>query len=210
MNNTSPTNFIHEIIESDLSSEKIDCVKTRFPPEPNGYLHLGHAKAIHLDFETANKYNGKCHLRFDDTNPAAEDKKYVEAIQEDIKWLGYEWGKNIFWASNYFDQMYEYALQLIEQDNAYVCELTMDAFKEYRGIPTKPGKITPGRKRKIQENISLFKKMKNGEFKDGEYVLRAKIDMNSPNLHLRDPAIYRIRHAYHHNTKNKYLSLIHI
>ena len=204
MNDTSPTNFIHEIIESDLSSEKIDCVKTRFPPEPNGYLHLGHAKAIHLDFETANKYNGKCHLRFDDTNPAAEDKKYVEAIQEDIKRLGYEWGKNIFWASNYFDQMYEYALQLIEQDNAYVCELTMDAFKEYRGVPTKPGKITPGRKRKIQENISLFKKMKKGEFKDGEYVLRAKIDMNSPNLHLRDPAIYRIRHAYHHNTKNKF------
>ena len=204
MNDTSPTNFIHEIIESDLSSEKIDCVKTRFPPEPNGYLHLGHAKAIHLDFETANKYNGKCHLRFDDTNPAAEDKKYVEAIQEDIKWLGYEWGKNIFWASNYFDKMYEYALQLIEQDNAYVCELTMDAFKEYRGVPTKPGKITPGRTRKIHENISLFKKMKNGEFKDGEYVLRAKIDMNSPNLHLRDPAIYRIRHAYHHNTKNKF------
>ena len=204
MNDTLPTNFIHEIIEKDLSCKKIDFVKTRFPPEPNGYLHLGHAKAIHLDFETAKKYNGECHLRFDDTNPAAEEEKYVDAIQEDIKWLGYKWGKNIFWASNYFDQMYKYALQLIEQNDAYICELTTEEFKEYRGIPTKPGKITPGRKRNIEENKSLFKKMKNGEFKDGEYVLRAKVDMNSPNLHMRDPAIYRIRHAYHHNTKNKY------
>lgn len=204
MNEDSTNNFIHEIIESDLSSKKIDSVKTRFPPEPNGYLHLGHAKAIHLDFETAKKYNGECNLRFDDTNPLAEDEKFVAAIQKDIKWLGYDWGKNIFWASNYFDQMYDYALKLIQQNDAYVCDLSIDQFKEYRGVPTKPGKLPPGRKRSIEENISLFKKMKAGGFDDGSYVLRAKIDMSSPNLHLRDPAIYRIRHTSHHNTKNKY------
>lgn len=202
--NKTSTNFIHEIIEADLKSKKVKSVVTRFPPEPNGYLHIGHAKAIHLDFGTAKKYNGICHLRFDDTNPSAEDERFVKSIQDDIKWLGYDWNENIFWASNYFEKMYEYALQLINKGLAYICDLSQDEFKNYRGIPTISGKEPPGRNRSIEENISLFKKMKNGEFNDGEYVLRAKIDMNSPNLHLRDPALYRIKHGQHYNTGNKY------
>ena len=202
--NKKNSNFIHEIIENDLSSNTIKKVITRFPPEPNGYLHIGHAKAIHLDFGTAQKYQGKCHLRFDDTNPEAEDQKYVSAIQEDIKWLGYDWEGNLFWASNYFDQMYEYANQLIKQKKAYVCELSKEEFKEYRGSPTQAGKEPPGRSRSIDENLNLFKKMKNGDFNEGTYVLRARIDMSSPNIHLRDPAIYRIKHINHHNTGDQY------
>ena len=177
---------------------------TRFPPEPNGYLHIGHAKAIYLDFGTAEKYSGRCHLRFDDTNPEAEDEEYVRAIQEDIKWLGYDWGDHVYWASNYFEQMYDYAVQLIHKGKAYVCDLTKEEFKLCRGIPTEPGKEPPGRNRPIAENLELFEKMKNGEFEDGACVLRAKIDMTSPNLHMRDPAIYRIKHATHHNTGDKW------
>lgn len=194
------TNFIHDVIEADLASGKRDTIVTRFPPEPNGYLHIGHAKAIHLDFGTAEKYGGRCHLRFDDTNPTAEDVEYVEAIKEDVRWLGYDWGEHLYWASSYFDTMYEYAVRLIQKGKAYVCELSQDEFKTYRGIPTEPGKEPPGRARTIAENLDLFERMKNGEFEDGCFVLRARIDMTSPNLHLRDPALYRIKHAHHHNT----------
>jgi glutaminyl-tRNA synthetase len=198
------TNFIHDIIEADLAAGKCETIVTRFPPEPNGYLHIGHAKAITLDFGTAQKYGGKCHLRFDDTNPEAEDIEYVNAIQDDIKWLGFDWGENLFWASNYFDTMYEYAVRLIKKGKAYVCELTSEEFKEYRGVPTRPGKEPPGRERSVEENLELFEKMKNGGFEDGACVLRARIDMTSPNLHLRDPAIYRIKRATHHNTGDKW------
>jgi len=206
MNNeeTIASNFIHDIIDADLASGKRTEVVTRFPPEPNGYLHIGHAKAICLDFGTAEKYNGKCHLRFDDTNPEAEDEEYVRAIQEDIKWLGFDWGGHVYWASNYFDQMYEYAIQLIKKGKAYVCELTQEEFKTHRGIPTEPGTEPPGRNRSAEENLELFEKMKNGGFEDGSCVLRAKIDMSSPNLHLRDPALYRIKRAHHHNTGDKW------
>ncbi|HKL22662.1 MAG TPA: glutamine--tRNA ligase, partial [Tichowtungia sp.] len=195
-------NFIHEIIDSDLASGKRTEVVTRFPPEPNGYLHIGHAKAICLDFGTALKYGGRCHLRFDDTNPVAEDPEYVDAIKEDVRWLGFDWGEHLYWASNYFEQMVEYAVQLIKLGKAYVCELGVDEFKEYRGVPTEPGKEPAGRSRSIEENLDLFERMKAGEFADGEFVLRARIDMASPNLHMRDPAIYRIKHADHHNTGN--------
>ncbi len=198
------TNFIHDIIDADLASGKRTEVVTRFPPEPNGYLHIGHAKAIYLDFGTAEKYGGRCHLRFDDTNPEAEDEEYVRAIQDDIKWLGYDWGEHLYWASNYFDTMYEYAVRLIKKGKAYVCELTSEEFKEYRGVPTRPGKEPPGRDRSSEENLELFEKMKNGGFEDGACILRAKIDMTSPNLHLRDPAIYRIKRATHHNTGDKW------
>lgn len=194
------TNFIHDIIDADLASGKRTEIVTRFPPEPNGYLHIGHAKAIYLDFGTALKYGGRCHLRFDDTNPTAEDIEYVNAIQDDIKWLGFDWGEHLYWASNYFDTMYDYAVRLIKKGKAYICELSQDAFKDYRGIPTEPGKEPPGRNRSIEENLDLFTRMKNDEFPDGTYVLRARIDMASPNLHMRDPAIYRIKHAAHHNT----------
>ncbi|MEN7973372.1 MAG: glutamine--tRNA ligase/YqeY domain fusion protein [Verrucomicrobiota bacterium] len=201
---TKTSNFIHDIIDADLASGKRTEVITRFPPEPNGYLHIGHAKAIYLDFGTARKYNGHCHLRFDDTNPEAEDEEYVRAIQEDIKWLGYEWGDHVYWASSYFDQMYDYAVQLIKKGKAYVCELTQEEFKNHRGIPTEPGTEPPGRSRSIEENLDLFEKMKNGGFEDGSCVLRAKIDMTSPNLHLRDPALYRIKRAHHHNTGDQW------
>ena len=198
------THFIHEKIEADLASNKIETIITRFPPEPNGYLHIGHAKAIHLDFGTALKYRGRCHLRFDDTNPSAEDEHYVHAIQEDIHWLGYDWGDHLYWASSYFDQMEIYARQLIEKGSAYVCNLSQDEFKSYRGIPTEPGCEPPGRALSIQENIALFDQMKKGDFAEGTYVLRARIDMKSPNLHMRDPAIYRIKHAKHHHTGDNY------
>jgi glutaminyl-tRNA synthetase len=198
------TNFIHDIIDADLASGKHVEVVTRFPPEPNGYLHIGHAKAIYLDFGTAEKYGGRCHLRFDDTNPEAEDEEYVQAIQDDIKWLGYDWGEHLYWASDYFDTMYEYAVRLIKKGQAYVCELMQDEFKEYRGVPTRPGKEPPGRNRSVEENLELFEKMKNGGFEDGACVLRAKIDMTSPNLHMRDPALYRIKRFHHHNTGDKW------
>jgi len=204
MSENKSSNFIHEIIDSDLASGKRTDVLTRFPPEPNGYLHIGHAKAICLNFGTALKYNGRCNLRFDDTNPEAEDEEYVRAIQEDIKWLGFDWGENLYWASDYFERMYDGAVELIRLGKAYVCDLSVEAFKECRGAPTAPGKEPEGRNRSIEKNIGLFEKMKAGEFADGTCVLRAKIDMASPNLHLRDPAIYRIKHAEHHNTGKKW------
>lgn len=194
------TNFIHDIIDADLAAGRHTEVVTRFPPEPNGYLHIGHAKAICLDFGTALKYGGRCHLRFDDTNPTAEDPEYVEAIEQDVRWLGFDWGEHLYRASDYFGRMAECAEELIRRGKAYVCELSVDAFKEYRGVPSRPGKEPPGRSRSIGENLDLFTRMKNGEFPDGAYVLRAKIDMTSPNLHMRDPAIYRIKHARHHHT----------
>ncbi len=204
MTEETNTNFIHEIIDTDLASGKRTEIVTRFPPEPNGYLHIGHAKAICLDFGTAEKYNGKCHLRFDDTNPEAEDEEYVQAIQRDIKWLGFDWGKNLYWASAYFGTMHGYAVELIKKGKAYVCQLPQEEFKDYRGIPTEPGKEPPGRNLSIEENLALFEKMKKGELEDGACVLRAKIDMTSPNLHLRDPALYRIKRAHHHNTGDQW------
>ena len=200
----SSTHFIHEKIEADLTSKKVTNIVTRFPPEPNGYLHIGHAKAIHLDFGTALKYNGRCHLRFDDTNPEAEDVKYVKAIQEDIRWLGYDWGDHLYWASSYFDKMEKYARSLIEKGSAYVCNLSQEEFKSYRGIPTEKGLEPPARNNTVEKNLELFDQMKSGKFEEGAYVLRARIDMSSPNLHLRDPAIYRIKHSKHHHTGDTY------
>ena len=200
-----PSNFIHEIIESDLAAGRNGGkVVTRFPPEPNGYLHIGHAKSICLNYSTAQKFGGKFNLRMDDTNPVKEDTEYVESILEDVKWLGADWEDRFYYASDYFDQLFEYAVQLIKDGKAYVCELSEDEFKEYRGTLTEPGKPSPYRSRSVEENLDLFMRMKNGEFPDGSKVLRAKIDMASPNMHMRDPAIYRIRHTDHHNTGSKW------
>lgn len=197
-------NFIQEIIEKDLESKKYgDKVCTRFPPEPNGYLHIGHAKSICLNFTTAAKYGGKCNLRYDDTNPVKEDVEYVDSIEEDVRWLGFEWDKRL-WASDYFDQMYEAAVELIKKGKAFVCDLAGDEIREYRGTLTQPGKDSPYRNRSIEENLRLFEEMKEGRYKDGEKVLRAKIDMSSPNINMRDPIIYRIAHASHHNTGDKW------
>lgn len=197
-------NFIQEIIEKDLESKKYgDKVCTRFPPEPNGYLHIGHAKSICLNFTTAAKYGGKCNLRYDDTNPVKEDVEYVDSIEEDVRWLGFEWDKRL-WASDYFDQMYEAAVELIKKGKAFVCDLTGNEIREYRGTLTQPGKDSPYRNRSIEENLRLFEEMKEGRYKDGEKVLRAKIDMSSPNINMRDPIIYRIAHASHHNTGDKW------
>ena len=200
-NNSS--NFIRNIIIDDLESGRTSEVITRFPPEPNGYLHIGHAKSICLNFSLADEFNGKTNLRFDDTNPIKEDTEYVESIKEDVKWLGFDWD-NLFFASNYFDTMYEKAILLIKKGKAYVCDLTADEIKEYRGSLTEPGKDSPYRNRTVEENLNLFERMKNGEFKDGEKVLRAKIDMSSPNINMRDPIIYRIAHSTHHNTGDKW------
>ncbi len=198
------TNFIHNIIEKDLENKTYgDKVYTRFPPEPNGYLHIGHAKSICLNFGTAKKYNGKCNLRFDDTNPVKEDVEYVDSIKGDVKWLGFEWDE-LFFASDYFHKMYECAVQLIKKGKAYVCDLTADQMKEYRGSLTEAGKHSPYRERAIEENLDLFEKMKNGKFADGEKVLRAKIDMSSPNMNMRDPVIYRLSKAEHHNTGDQW------
>ena len=194
------SDFIRDIIREDLAAGKHASIVTRFPPEPNGYLHIGHAKAICLDFGVAEEFGGTYHLRFDDTNPAAEDVEYVEAIREDIKWLGFDPGEHEYFASDYFEQMYGYAVELIEQGLAYVCSLTPEEFKEYRGVPTRPGKESPGRALSVSENLELFASMRAGKFDDGAYVVRARIDMSSPNLHLRDPAIYRIKRATHHRT----------
>ncbi len=202
--NMPVSNFIRDMIDRDLASGKHQNVITRFPPEPNGYLHIGHAKSICLNFGIAQDYNGQCNLRFDDTNPTAEDVEYVESIIEDVRWLGFDWGKNLFFASDYFEQMYMYAEEMIRKGLAYVCTLTPDEFKDYRGVPTRPGKNSPWRDRPAAENLDLFRRMKAGEFADGEYVLRARIDMASPNLHLRDPAIYRIRRAHHHRTGDRW------
>lgn len=187
----------------DLKSGKHDTIITRFPPEPNGYLHIGHAKSIVLNFGLADEFNGKTNLRFDDTNPLKEDQEYVDSIKEDVKWLGYDWD-NLFFASNYFDYMYEKAVLLIKKGLAYVDDLTADEIREYRGTLTEPGKESPYRNRTVEENLTLFEQMKDGAFDNGQKVLRAKIDMSSPNINLRDPVIYRIAHATHHNTGDKW------
>ena len=196
-------NFIEEAIEKDLSDGVYDHVQTRFPPEPNGYLHIGHAKAICIDFGNAQKYGGTCNLRLDDTNPSKEDVEYVDAICEDIKWLGFKWDK-LLYASDYFDDIYECAIKLIKMGKAYVDDLSADEIREYRGTLTEPGKESPYRTRTVEENLDLFKRMTDGEFENGARVLRAKIDMASPNLNMRDPIIYRIMHQTHHRTGDKW------
>ena len=197
------SNFIRNIIIDDLESGKHKEIITRFPPEPNGYLHIGHAKSILLNFGLAEEFHGRTHLRFDDTNPVKEDTEYVQSIKEDVEWLGGKWDE-LYFASNYFDEMYNRAVLLIKKGLAYVCDLTPEEAKEYRGTLTEPGKESPYRSRSIEENLDLFERMKNGEFKDGEKVLRAKIDMSSPNMNMRYPIIYRIAHATHHNTGDKW------
>lgn len=198
------SNFIHEAIDKDLEDNVYDHVQTRFPPEPNGYLHIGHAKAIYINFGTAEKYHGTCNLRFDDTNPTKEDTEYVEAIERDIQWLGYQWDKMLF-ASDYFDVIYQSALQLIRKGKAYVDDLSADEIRAYRGTLKEPGKNSPYRERSIEENLDLFQRMTDGEFGDGEKVLRAKIDMASSNLNMRDPIIYRILRAHHHRTGDQWI-----
>ncbi|WP_182188339.1 glutamine--tRNA ligase/YqeY domain fusion protein [Pectinatus frisingensis] len=198
-------NFIHNIIDEDLKDGKYaDGIHTRFPPEPNGYLHIGHAKSICINFGTAQKYKGLCNLRFDDTNPTKEDIEYVDSIQEDVKWLGFSWDDRMFYASNYFDKLYDFAVELIKRGKAYVCDLNAEQIKEYRGTLTEPGIKSPYRDRSVEENIDLFGRMKNGEFADGAKVLRAKINMASPNITMRDPIIYRISHTPHHRTGEKW------
>jgi glutaminyl-tRNA synthetase len=192
------SNFIHNIIDKDLSEGVYDNVHTRFPPEPNGYLHIGHAKAICINFSIAGKYQGKCNLRFDDTNPDKEDTEYVESIKRDIKWLGFDWGETIFYASDYYGRLYDFAEELIKKGKAFVCDLTAEQMREYRGTLTQTGKESPYRSRSVEENLQLFRDMRNGKYKDGERVLRAKIDMTSPNINMRDPVIYRIMHTSHH------------
>ena len=203
-NNKKQSNFIKQIIDEDLAGGRFDRVHTRFPPEPNGYLHIGHAKSICLNFGLAEEYNGKCNLRFDDTNPLKEDQEYIDAIIEDVHWLGFDWEDRLFFASDYFEQMYQYAVQLIKMGKAYVDDLSAEEIKEYRGTLTKPGKESPYRNRSVEENLDLFERMRKGEFKDGEKVLRAKIDMKSGNLNMRDPVMYRIIHASHPRTGNKW------
>ena len=197
-------NFIEAIIEEELRQGKHKQIYTRFPPEPNGYLHIGHAQAICLNFGLAQKYKGKCNLRFDDTNPEKEDVEYVESIKNDIKWLGFQWEGDVKYTSDYFDKLYDFAVKLIKEDKAYVCELTPEQIKEYRGTPTEPGKESPWRNRPVEESLRLLEGMKNGEFEEGRYLLRAKIDMASPNMHMRDPILYRIKKAEHHRTGNKW------
>ncbi len=199
-NSMKLSNFIQDIITEELETGKVKKILTRFPPEPNGYLHIGHAKAICIDFGMAKQNGGLCNLRFDDTNPVKEDVEYVDSIQEDIKWLGFNWEDRLFYASDYFKTLYGYAEELINNGKAYVCDLSMDEIREYRGTLKEPGKKSPYRNRSISENLELFRQMKEGAFEDGSKVLRAKIDMSSPNLNMRDPVIYRIRRAHHHRT----------
>jgi glutaminyl-tRNA synthetase len=196
------SNFIRSIIERDLASGKHKSIVTRFPPEPNGYLHIGHAKSICLNFGLARDYQGRCHLRFDDSNPVKEDVEYVNSIMEDVHWLGFDWGEHLYYASDYFDKLYEYAEYLIKAGKAFVCDLSLEELKEYRGTLTVPGKDSPYRNRSIEENLDLFRRMKAGEFPEGSRTLRAKIDMASPNLNMRDPVIYRIKKTHHHRTGN--------
>ena len=203
-NETVSKNFIENIIDKDLADGVYDTVHTRFPPEPNGYLHIGHAKSILLNYGLAQEYNGKFNMRFDDTNPTKEKSEFVESIKADIKWLGADWEDRLFFASDYFGQMYEAAIKLIKKGKAYVCDLTADQIREYRGTLTEPGKNSPYRDRSIEENLALFEAMKNGEFPDGSKVLRAKIDMASPNINMRDPVIYRVARMTHHNTGDKW------
>jgi len=198
-------NFIETIVREDIENKKYDGrIHTRFPPEPNGYLHIGHAKAILLSYGISQDYNGKFNLRFDDTNPITEDTEYVDSIKEDLRWLGADWEDREFYSSDYFQQLYDWAVMLIKKDKAYVCELTAEQISEYRGTPTKPGKESPFRNRSVEENLELFEKMKNGEFADNTMTLRAKIGMDSPNMHMRDPIMYRILHAHHHKAGNKW------
>lgn len=202
---SKPTNFIHQIIESDLQQgTNQGKVVTRFPPEPNGYLHIGHAKSICLNFGTAEKYNGECNLRFDDTNPSKEDQEYVDAIKEDVRWLGFNWAGEVRYASNYFDTFYAWAQHLVREGKAYVCDLSPEQAREYRGWATEPGKDSPYRERSVEENLNLLERMKNGEFDEGSCVLRAKIDMASSNMNLRDPILYRIRKESHHQTGDQW------
>ena len=197
-----PTNFIRKIVEDDLEAGRNEGrIATRFPPEPNGYLHIGHAKSICLNFGIAQDYGGTCNLRFDDTNPHKENIEYVQAIEEDVRWLGYDWDDRLFYASDYFEQLYEFAVELITRGKAYVCDLTAEEIREYRGTLTVPGKDSPYRNRSISDNLDLFERMRNGDFADGSRVLRARIDMASPNINMRDPTLYRIRHGViHHQT----------
>jgi glutaminyl-tRNA synthetase len=197
-------NFITNIIDADLQSGKHTAIVTRFPPEPNGYLHIGHAKSICLNFGIAKQYGGKTHLRFDDTNPEKEEVEYVESIKNDVKWLGFDWGDNLFYASSYFDQLYDWAVKMIRDGKAFVCTQTLEEMRRDRGTAKGAGVESPDRNRSIEENLDLFERMKNGEFKEGEYMLRAKIDMAHPNVLLRDPVMYRIKHAEHHNTGDKW------
>lgn len=200
---SSTGNFIHSFIQDDLEG-KLNKLHTRFPPEPNGYLHIGHAKSICLNFGLAKLYGGKCNLRFDDTNPSKEDVEYVESIEQDVKWLGFDWDDRLYFASSYFDKFYEIAVKLIKEGKAYVCDLNAEQMREYRGTLSTPGKESPYRNRSVEENLDLFERMKNGEFPDGSRTLRAKIDMASPNINMRDPVIYRIAHASHHRTGDKW------
>ena len=197
-----PTNFIRNIIDEDLATHKYNKVRTPFPPEPNGYLHIGHAKSICLNFGLAEDYQGDCNLRFDDTNPAKEDVEYVEAIKKDVAWLGFDWAGEPCYCSNYFQQFHDYAVELISKGLAYVCFLNAEETRAYRGTLTEAGKDSPYRETPVEENLALFAKMKNGEFKEGECVLRAKIDMSSSFMCLRDPTLYRVRYAEHHQTGN--------
>lgn len=201
---TRPTNFIRQIIDADLASGKHNSIQTRFPPEPNGFLHIGHAKAICLSFGIAQDYNGLCNLRFDDTNPEKEDIDYVRAIQKDVQWLGFQWAGDIHYSSDYFEQLHDYAVELIKKGLAFVCFLNGDEMREYRGTLNKPGKNSPYRDTSVEENLALFAKMRNGEFKEGECSLRAKIDMSSSFMCMRDPIIYRVRFAHHHQTGDKW------
>ncbi len=204
-NDSTPSNFIRDIIEEDLRTNKYGGrVHTRFPPEPNGYLHIGHAKSICLNFGLAAEYGGLCNLRFDDTNPTKEEAEYVESIMEDVRWLGFDWGDRLFYASDYFEQLYEYAVQLIKKGKAYVCDLSAEEIREYRGTLTEPGRDSPYRNRSVEENLDLFARMRAGEFEDGSRTLRAKIDMASPNVVMRDPVMYRILRATHHRTGDKW------
>ena len=197
-------NFIEQIIDKDLAEGKYETICTRFPPEPNGYLHIGHAKSILLNYGLSQEFNGRFNLRFDDTNPTKEKIEFVESIKADVKWLGADWEDRLFFASNYFDQMYEAAVKLIKKGKAFVCDLTAEEIREYRGTLTEPGKNSPYRDRSVEENLDLFERMKNGEFEDGSKVLRAKIDMASPNINMRDPVIYRVAHMTHHNTGDRW------
>ncbi|MFC6673472.1 glutamine--tRNA ligase/YqeY domain fusion protein [Marinobacterium aestuariivivens] len=201
-----PTNFIHQIIENDIANEKVadGQIVTRFPPEPNGYLHIGHAKSICLNFGTAEKYQGVCNLRFDDTNPEKESQEYIDAIAEDVRWLGFKWNGDIRYTSDYFDQLHQWAVYLIEQGLAYVDSLSAHEMREFRGTLTEPGRNSPYRERSVEENLELFERMRNGEFDEGDCVLRARIDMAAPNINLRDPVIYRIRKAHHHQSGDKW------
>lgn len=204
-NSTPPPNFIRTIVAEDVKSGKNDGrVMTRFPPEPNGYLHIGHAKSICLNFGIAAEFGGQCNFRFDDTNPSKEEIEYVESIIEDVHWLGFDWDDRLYYASDYFERLYEYAVQMIKDGNAYVCSLSADEIRELRGTLTQPGKDSPYRNRPVAENLDLLARMRAGEFEDGTHVLRAKIDMASPNLNMRDPVIYRIRHVEHHRTGDKW------